>query len=177
MINFLHNKEKQWKSVDFRNFWHKFLWKSLTKISQSRMQAKKTFFCLFLLSCFFHHVCVEEHITKGINSGDQDKQLTSTKIIAIAKEKQSQSRMKKTSKIHCCFFCWISLWKILLVDKTNMIVTSNYALLPFVGFLDKKNTTLGSLLWATALTVTKYYDLTIINKNGYLHPSFGKLCF
>ena len=63
------------------------------KLSQARMQAKKnTFFCLVSLSCFFHYVCIHEGITMGINSGEQDKQLTETKVIATAKEKHSQTQ-------------------------------------------------------------------------------------
>ena len=55
------------------------------------MQAKKGF-CLVLLSCFFHYVCVHKGNTMGINSGKQDKQLTETKVIATAKEEQSKPR-------------------------------------------------------------------------------------
>ena len=53
---------------------------------------QKKGFCLVFLSCFFHYVCVHEDITMGINSGEQDKQLTETKVIATAKEEQSKPR-------------------------------------------------------------------------------------
>ena len=95
----------------FSKFLTQILPKNVKKKSfpKLRCKQKNVFLFGFSFSCFFHYICAREGITVGINSGEQNEELTETKIIATAKDKQSQTKMKKTSKIHCLFFFAISL--------------------------------------------------------------------